>query len=257
MPVGPETSFGWQEAAIAFTMIAVVAFLVTWVVTDLGHVSRTPYVAILTLVSLGLGAGYLAWSGTSLADLVTPGWGLGILAGVIAAVVVVPGVRRLPRGPRAEGAQLAGRLLWEGGVYGIAEAILLATLPVLAVWQTAVALGWTDTIWAEIGSGALAVAGALLVIALHHLGYREFRGRAAKPKLTGALVACGVQALAFLVTGNVIAPVVAHILLHAQLITRGTALPPASSGEPSSRAAHPGVVTEPPAPRRDRVASRG
>jgi hypothetical protein len=257
MPVGPEISFGWQEAAIAFAIIAVVAFLVTWVVTDLGHVSRTPYVAILTLVSLALAAGYLAWSGTSLADLVTPGWGLGILAGVIAAAVVVPGVRRLPRGPRPEGAQLTGRLLWEGGVYGIAEAILLATLPVLTVWQAAVALGWTDTAWAKAGSGALAIAGALLVIAVHHLGYREFRGRAAKPKLTGALVACGVQALAFLLTGNVLAPVVAHILLHAQMIVRGSELPPASSLATSSRGAYPGAPIQAPGPRRDREASRG
>lgn len=242
MPVGPETSFGWQEAAAAFAIIALVAFLVTWVVTDLGHVSRTPYVAILTLTTLALGAGYLAWSGTSLADLVLPGWGVGILAGVIAAVVVTPGVRRLPRGTRPTGVRSAGRLVWEGGVYGIAEAILLATLPVLAVWQAMVALGWTDTTWANVGSGALAVAGALFVIVVHHLGYREFRGRYAKPKLAGALVACGIQALAFLLTGNVLAPIVAHILLHGQMITRGVELPPASSVQPSSRAEHPGVV---------------
>lgn len=33
------------------------------------------------------------------------------------------------------GARLDGMLLWEGVVYGFREAILLATLPVLAVWQ--------------------------------------------------------------------------------------------------------------------------
>ena len=54
MPV-PDPSFGWQDATAAFAIIAVVAFLVTWVVTDLGHVSRTPYVAILTLTTLALG----------------------------------------------------------------------------------------------------------------------------------------------------------------------------------------------------------
>ena len=40
MPVA-DSSFGWQEAIGAFGIISVVAFLVTWVVTDLGHVSRT------------------------------------------------------------------------------------------------------------------------------------------------------------------------------------------------------------------------
>ena len=213
------------------------AFLVTWVVTDLGHVSRTPYVAILTLTTLALAAGYLAWSGTSVNDLVTAGWGWGMLAGLVAAAVVVPLVRRLPAGrPRPEGSQLVGRLIWEGVVYGTAEAILLATLPVLAVWQATEALGWTDTTWAKVGSGALAVVGAFFVILVHHLGYREFRTRAARKMLAGALAGCGLQALAFLLTGNVLAPVVAHIVLHTQLTLRGNEMPPVAE----TRLAPPG-----------------
>ena len=225
MPI-PDPSFGWQDATAAFVIIAVVAFLVTWVVTDLGHVSRTPYVAILTVTTFGLAAGYLAWSGTSVADLAAAGWGWGILAGVITAALVVPLVRRLPAGPRPQGPELVGRLLWEGVVYGTAEAILLATLPVLAVWQATEALGWTEGAWAKAGSGALALMGALFVITVHHLGYREFRTRAARKMLGGALVGCGLQALAFLLTGNVLAPVIAHVLLHTQLTLRGNEMPP-------------------------------
>ncbi len=225
-----DPSFAWQEAAGAFAIIAVTAFLVTWVVTDLGQVSRTPYVAILGLTTLALSGGYLAWSGTSVTDLVTDGWGIGILAGVIASAVVTPGVRRLPTAPRAARSPSVGRFIWEGVVYGSAEAVLLATLPVLAVWQAAEALGWTDTVMGTAASGALAVVGALLVIAVHHLGYREFRGRAAERRLRGALVACGLQALAFLITGSVLAPIVAHIVLHTQMIVRGIELPPAAVG---------------------------
>jgi TRAP-type C4-dicarboxylate transport system permease large subunit len=233
----PDPSFGWQDATAAFAIIAVVAFLVTWVVTDLGHVSRTPYVAILTVTTFGLGAGYIAWSGTSVADLVTAGWVWGILGGLVAAAMVVPLVRRLPAGRlRPQGSQLVGRLLWEGVVYGFAEGVLLATLPVLAVWQATDALGWTDTTWAKVGSGVLAVVGALCVILVHHLGYREFRTRAARKMLRGALVGCGLQALAFLLTGNVLAPVVAHIVLHTQLTLRGNEMPPVAE----TRLAPPG-----------------
>lgn len=233
MPLA-DPSFTWQDATVAFAIIAVVAFLVTWVMTDLAHVPRTPYVAILTLTTLALAVGYLAWSGTSGADLVTSGWGWGILGGLVAAAVVAPLVRRLPTGPRPQGSRLVGRLLWEGVVYGTAEAILLATLPVLAVWQATDALGWTDTTWAMAGSGALAVVGALFVIAVHHLGYREFRVRAARKMLSGALVGCGIQALAFLLTGNVLAPIVAHVVLHWQLTLRGNEMPPTSHVEPVS-----------------------
>ncbi len=227
MPIA-DPSFGSQEALAAFAIVSTVAFLVTWVVTDLGHVSRTPYVGILTLTTLALASGYSAWSGTSLAELLRVGWGVGILGGLAAATIVFPLARRLPPRPRPEGSLLVGRLLWEGVVYGTAEAILLATLPVLAVWQAAYALDWTENAWGRVASGALAVAGALFVIAVHHLGYREFRGKASRKMLSGALVGCGLQALAFLLTGNVLAPIVAHIVLHWELTLRGNEMPPAS-----------------------------
>jgi hypothetical protein len=252
MPVA-DSAFGWQEAVAAFAVISVVAFLVTWVVTDLGHVPRTPYVAILTLTTLALAAGYLAWSGTSANELVLAGWGWGLLGGVVAAALVAPLVRRMPSRPHPEGARLAGRFLWEGVVYGTSEALLLATLPVLAIWQAADALGWTDTSWVKATSGALALAGALFVIAVHHLGYQEFRARTARKQLVGALVGCGIQALAFLLTGNVLAPIVAHILLHWQLTLRGHEMPPASEARPVSPVPRSARRPEAPVPERNLV----
>jgi hypothetical protein len=154
---------------------------------------------------------------------------LGIVGGIAAAAAVVPLVRRLPSRPRPEGPRLAGPLLWEGVVYGMAEALLLATLPVLAVWQGAEALGWTDPGVGATASGGMAIVGALMVIAVHHLGYRQFRR--SKKMMAGALAACGIQALAFLLTGNVLAPILAHIVLHGQLTLRGDELPPSRASQ--------------------------
>jgi hypothetical protein len=226
MPIA-DPAFGWQEAAAAFAVIAVAAFLVTWILTDLLRIPRAPYIPMLLAVALGLGAGYLAWSGTSASDLLSSGVGWGLAAGLIAAAIALPLVRQLPAHPHATGTRLVGLLLWEGLVYGIAEAVLLSTLPVLAVWQALVELGWTDGGRAKVGSGALAILGALVVILVHHLGYAEFRTKTGRPGLFGALAVCGVQAIAFLVTGSVLAPIVAHIVLHGQLLLRGDELPPA------------------------------
>jgi hypothetical protein len=228
MPVA-EPSFGWLDALGAFAVIAGVAFLVTWIVTDLARVPRTPYIAVLTVTTFALAAGYLAWSGTALADLVIENWGWGIVGGVAASAVVVPLVRRLPSGTRPRGPLLVERLLWEGVVYGTAEGLLLATLPVLAVWQGAEALGWTEPVTGAVASGAIAIVGALFVILVHHLGYREFRR--SRKMLAGALVACGIQALAFLLTGNVLAPILAHIILHGQLTLRGDEMPPSKASQ--------------------------
>jgi hypothetical protein len=226
-----DPGFTWEEALAAFGLIVVVAFLVTWVLTDLLRIPRTPYIAMLFVVAVGLGAGYCAWSGSSANELFTSGVVWALVAGLVAAAVSVPLVRKLPAHPHANGSDLVGLMLWEGLVYGIAEAVLLATLPVLAVWQTCDALGWTDGGWARVGSGALALVGSLVVILVHHLGYRQFRTPAGRPALFGALAVCGVQAVAFLASGNALAPIVAHIVLHGQLLMRGGELPPRVSRE--------------------------
>jgi hypothetical protein len=226
---------------LAFAVIALAAFLVSYVLTDRMHVRRAGYVAALSLVSLGLGAGYLAWSGTALRELVLEGWAWGLLAGLVAAAVIFPLVRRLPSGPRGTGAT-TGTLLWEGLAYGTAEAVLLATLPVLATWQATRDLGWS-TGWGY----ALATLGALFVVLVHHLGYAEFRCRTAARKLAGALLACGLQAVAFLLTGNVLAPVVAHVLLHGQMILRGVELPPTAIAAPIDLLLQQDTTTERPA----------
>lgn len=136
MPVA-DPSLGWGAALAAFAIIAVVSFLVTWVLTDLLRIRRGPYIPMLLVVVLGLGAGYVAWSGTPVSELLRSDLGWGLAAGLIAASVALPLVRRLPRHPHATGA------------------------------------------------------------------------------------------IAFLLTGNVFAPVVAHIVLHGQLLMRGDELPPA------------------------------
>jgi hypothetical protein len=222
-----DASFSWQQSLAAFVIVAIVAFLVTWVLTDLLRIRREPYVPLLLVTALALVVGYLAWSGTSGADLLAgSGVAWGLAAGLVAAAVAFPLVRHLPARPRAHGTRLVGLMLWEGLVYGVAEGLLLATIPVLTVWQACASLGWTDGAFATVGSGALAVLGALLVILVHHLGYAEFRTRQGRTGLFGALAVCGVQAIAFLVTGSVFAPVLAHIVLHGQLLLRGDELPP-------------------------------
>jgi hypothetical protein len=228
MSIMPSTdaTFPWQEAMAALAVVAVAAFLVTWVVTDVARVRRTPYIGILFSVTAALAIGYFIWSGTDASDLLTSRWLWGIGTGMIVAAIFTPGVRRLPGGPRPSRDRRVPRLLWEGVVYGIAEAVLLSTLPVLAAWHAATDLGWTDGVLGLVASGALAIGASLVVILVHHLGYREFRR--SRPMLGMALVACGVQALAFLLTGSVLAPVVAHIILHVQLVLGGHELPPAS-----------------------------
>ena len=224
-----DPSFGWQEGIVCYVSLLIAAFLVSWLVTDVLKVRRTAYVAILAAVVCALSGVYVAWSGASAVRLLTSAWGWGLLAGALAVATVTPLLRRLPAHPHARGRRLTVAFLWEGVVYGTTEALLLAALPALIIWQATTDAGWTDGRWGAFGSGALATIGALVVILVHHLGYAEFRSVAARRMMAGALFACGLQAIAFLLTGNVLAPVVAHIVLHAELILRGDEMPPAGT----------------------------
>ena len=223
-----DAAFTWTDGIVAFVVLASIAFLVSWLTTDIFHVARNAYIAILSLVVAVLTAAYLAWSGASGAELVTSNWRGGLVAGGLVTIAIVPMIRRLPARAHARGPRPLAMFAWEGVVYGTAEALLLAALPVLVVWDATGGVGRGGA-W----RGVLAIVGALVVILVHHLGYTEFRTIAARPKVLGALVSCGLQAGAFLLTGNVLAPIAAHIALHVTLILRGVEMPPV---EPSDEA---------------------
>ena len=83
-------------------------------------------------------------------------------------------------------------------------------------------MGWTSGAAGKLGVGVLAVVGSLVVIGVHHLGYREFRGRAIVYPFAG----CMRFTLAYLFTASPIAPMVGHIGLHAAIGAKGLQLPP-------------------------------
>lgn len=230
-----DASFSWQAAALGYLIVVAAAFLVTFIGTDVLRMRRTAYVGALSTVVFGFGVFYASWSGTSVGDLARSNVVWGIVAGLVVAAIVAPLIRRLPKGPAPAGVERVELIAWEDVVYGTAEALLLAVYPVLTMWQAATAAGWTGSGAGRFASGTAAVGGSLLVILVHHLGYAEFRRPAARPKLVGALFSCGMQALAYVITGSVLAPVIAHIVLHIQLTMHGTELPPAKTIEAPRR----------------------
>jgi hypothetical protein len=89
-------------------------------------------------------------------------------------------------------------------------------------WQSLSALGWTHSWIGVVCSGTLALIASVLVIMVHHLGYREFRG----PAVVGAAITCGILSVAYLLTMNPLAAVGGHIIAHSGVILRARELPP-------------------------------
>jgi hypothetical protein len=222
------TSITWLGALGWLLVIAAAGFLVTWVLTTLLGMRRTPYIAALALLTGGLTFGYLSWSDTNLGSFASNHWGWGLLGAAVTGAILAALSRRQPGGPRPQGWRLAATLAWEAVVYGTAEGLLLSVLPVLVTWQGFAAHGWTSGTGKPLVAGTAAMGASLAVIVIHHLGYRGFHNRAV---LATVIVGCGPLSLAYLLTASPLAAVGGHIILHAAANLRGTKLPPYATGD--------------------------
>jgi hypothetical protein len=231
MPVPSSSSITWWMTLAAVGGIGLIAFLVSWVLTDVLHLPRAAYLAALMAVTAAVTYAYLAWTGTDAWTFISHNWAWGVVGALVSggigagAIMVGAGRRGLPRPGHRSALFLTETLVWEDFLYGAAEGMLLSVLPVLAAWQSFQQLGWTDSAAGAVGSGVLALGASVLVIWVHHLGYREFRGN---PDIIMPILACGVLSVAYLLTQSVIAPVGGHFLLHTGISARGLSMPPYS-----------------------------
>lgn len=220
MPV-PSNPPAWWGSLLWLVGVAAAAFLVAWASGTRLHIKRTPYVAILTLLTAALSAGYIAWLGIGFSDVLTNHWAWGLLAAIVSGGMLTVLAMRQPVTGRRHGRELAGALVWEGAVYGTAEGVLLSALPPFIAWQMVESLGWSGA------GGAIArwtlpfLAGAVVVV-VHHLGYWNFRNRILVPVTLGlTLLTAG-----FLLSASWLAPALGHIVVHAGLILHGSEMPP-------------------------------
>jgi hypothetical protein len=138
----------------------------------------------------------------------------GVLAGVAVGLVLLFGVIGQPSGPTPRGIALVAALSWYGGVYGIADAMLLTVMPVVAVRANA---GASGTGWRGAWRGIAAMAASLLVTALYHLGFEEFRSVTLIQPLIGNAILTG----GYLMTRNPMTPLLAHVIMHGAAVVHG------------------------------------
>lgn len=222
---------GWGGGLAWLAAILVAGFAVAYLFTDRGGMRRYPYVGLLALVTGGLAAGYLAWSGAG-ASFWADRWMWGLAGAVLSGGLLALLLSRM-QGRAPEHAAVGARDdAWLALVYGSAEGMLLSVLPVVVTWQVFAAVGW-DGGWRAVVAGAAAVAASNAVIVTHHLGYRGYRSRL----MVQPVIGCTLLSVAYLLTVSPIAAMGGHILLHEALLRRGVPMPPHDAGESAGVAA--------------------
>ncbi len=172
-----------------------------------------PYVVLVSAFLYG----YVRWSELDIWDLIMRHWPWGVLGAAIVGAFVVRNVLSQPAYPQPQGLELAFDLVWFGVVYGTLDALLLSVMPLLATWQAFSSLGWTATWPGRLAVGAAAIVASLLVTAVYHLGYPEFRGLGVAAPVFGN----GVMSLGYLLTTNPIAAIFSHVAMHVSAVLHG------------------------------------
>lgn len=216
----------WWGHLLWVLAAAVVGFGVAALFSGLLQWERSLFLVPHALVTSILFYVYVRWGGLDLGLFLRRHWIWGIVGAALAGAFLVMNVLSQPASPRATGFALVFDLAWLGIVYGIADALLLSVLPILATWLAFSQLGWTGNWVGRIAVGFVALLMSLAVTAAYHLGYAEFQGT----QVVSPLIGNGVSSLAYLLSNNPLGAILSHIAMHVASVLHGPAttmqLPP-------------------------------
>jgi hypothetical protein len=180
---------------------------------------------VWTAVALAV---WLAWSrsiGLHAVAQLQRRWRAGLVVGALAGAWLAYTVTRQPSSPSPTGAQLAVDVVLLGIVYGLADALILSILPVLALYGSQP----PEVLRSPGGRlrwAAVALAGSALIAAAYHAGFREFQGA----ELIAPVIGNAVITATYLLSGSPVAPALAHVVMHVVALLHGPAttvqLPP-------------------------------
>ncbi len=220
MPV-PTSAALWWGSVLWLVALAISSFGIAWLSGTRLHIRKGTYIPLLFTLTAVFFVGYALWLDVGLSALVTNRWPWGIGAGLVIGGLLSFPARRRPVDRPITGRQRTTALAWEGVVYGVAEGVLLSALPPFMMWQVVHSLGWSGAA-GDLAQWALPLLATALVVIVHHLGYWNYRNRVLVP----VTLALTVLAAGFLLTASWLTPAVAHIVLHATLVVRGSEMPP-------------------------------
>lgn len=145
-------------------------------------------------------------------------WQVGMLTGIIVGAFLAKTVFARPASRKITGLNYTFDLIWAGLVYGIVDGLFLNVMPVLAVRLAFPLPVWRDPFLARVVVAALALGASLLVCILYHLGYSEFRNNSMRFVILGN----AIITLSFIVSGNPLAAVLSHAIMHVAAVIRGS-----------------------------------
>lgn len=190
-------------------------FLVPFVFADQLKTQNDLYYGIYGALVIGFLALWARATGLRWRDAVCRRRRLTILlaagcAGVLTFIVLGQDATNRPAG-----AALIGAVLWRGAFYGAIDGLLLSSFPILATFA-AFKGSKLDRSGrrGKLAIGAVALVASLLMTAVYHVGYSDFRSGKVRSPLAGDVV----WTVPTLVTLNPIGSPLAHAVMHTTAV---------------------------------------
>jgi hypothetical protein len=137
---------------------------------------------------------------------------LGVILGLLFAVVMIMNVLSRPETIKLSGRVLSWEIFWRGLVYGLIDGLLLTVLPWIVTWR---AFRVEEKPFAmKIVYGLLAWIFIIITTTTYHLGYSDFRSK----KVIQANIGNTIMSVPTLLSANPVATPITHAALHISAV---------------------------------------
>lgn len=211
-----------------------IGFAVPFLGADRWRLPHNVYYGIYAITAVGF---FLLWARATAQDLpamLRRRRLAAVLLGLLcAALLVLVVIRTEPPSSGVSGVALFWDVLWRGVVYGAVDGLLLSAFPILAVFAATDGSRLRASRGGVVVVGIMALLASMVMTAVYHLGYSDFRS----PKLAKPVLGDVVWSAPTLLTLNPIGAPIAHAGLHVAAVLRApqteTFLPPHRGPAPS------------------------
>lgn len=190
-------------------------FLVPFVFADRLNTPTDLYYGIYGVLTVAFLAAWIRATEIPWRNAVVRRWRLALLLAAGSSLLLAFVVLGQDPTSRPHGAALAGAVLWRGVFYGAIDGLLLSSFPILATFAAfkGSRLERRDR-RGKVAIGAVALVASLLMTAVYHVGYSDFRSGQVKSPLVGDVV----WSTPTLVTLNPVGAPIAHAVMHTTAV---------------------------------------
>lgn len=221
-----EHAEGWATQLRWFAAATVVSFAVPFIFSSLLRLQHDIYLGIYFAVVLIFLMTYVVATGLDVRATLRRHWELGLVLGIVFGVALVRNVLSEKLTPHPHGGYYIFELIWRGGIYGAADALLLTVLPCLVAYR---ALGGHLVTWRRVlAYFGVSLALVVTITGVYHLGFSQYRHDGIGQPETGNALISVPMLLSTNPMGSIIDHMAMHISAVAHTYNTTVRLPPAT-----------------------------